>query len=79
MESCNLSSVGDTHYEHQTSTQFVIDGEEYWFTFFERGSTKMMNKPEYDIDNDDDIPFKLTKKIKNELIDDYLTHEANFR
>jgi len=79
MENSSLSIVGDTHYEHQTSVQFIIDDEEYWYTIFEKGSTKMGSKPEYNIDNDDDIPFELTEEIKDELIDDYLTHEANFR
>jgi hypothetical protein len=74
-----LSSVGTTHYEHQTSVQFTIDGEEYWFTVFAKGSDTGSNEIDYDIDNDDDIPFELTQEIKDELIDEFLTNEANFR
>ena len=74
-----LSSVGVTHYEHQTSIQFTIDDEEYWFTVFARGSDNGSREIDYDIDNDDDIPFELTEEIKDQLIDEFLLHEMNFR
>lgn len=79
MEDYKLSSVGVTHYEHQTSIEMTIDGEAYWFTVFARGSDNGSNDIDYDIDNDDDIPFELTQEIKDDLIEEYLTNEFNFR
>ncbi len=78
MEDYKLSSVGVTHYEHQTSIEMIIDGEAYWFTVFARGADSGSDV-DYDIENYDDLSFELTKEIKDKLIDEFLLHEANFR
>jgi hypothetical protein len=61
---------GVSFYENQTEVSYIIDGEVYMFTLYEKGETHG-KVDSTDFVAQSDLPFELTQEMKDEMYDLY--------
>ena len=61
---------GVGYYEHQTEVSFIIDGQDYMFTLYEKGQIDG-KVDSTDFISDSELPFELTQEMKDEMYDLY--------